>query len=102
MIFLLLNIFLLVVTRVINSCNVNLSSFFFIRITAILFIYAGILYLNILYIQSIESGIELYSGLFQVTSIPQYFEIFFNYFINYNFILFCIISLLIFYLYLIT
>ena len=71
-----ISILILIVARAINSCNINLSSIFFIRITSIIFIYAGILSLNILYIQSIGSGIGIYSGLFQVTSISQYFEIF--------------------------
>src|SRR6266550_720788 len=41
-----------------------------------IFIYAGALSFNTLYIQSIGSGIGIYSGLFHVTQISQIIEIF--------------------------
>ena len=53
-----------------------ISPILFSRITAIVFIYAGALSLNALYIQSIGSGIGIYSGLFQVTTISQLLDTF--------------------------
>ena len=47
-----------------------------IRISPIILIYAGALALNAFYIQSIGSGIGVYSGLFQVTSISQLLDVF--------------------------
>ena len=46
------------------------------RISAIILLYAGALAFNAYYIQSIGSGIGIYSGLFQVTLITQFFDIF--------------------------
>jgi len=48
----------------------------FQRLSTIILIYAGALSLNALYIQSIGSGIGIYSGLFHVTLISQFIEIF--------------------------
>ena len=53
------------------SFNKQLSSIFITRISAIIFIYSGALAFNALYIQSIGSGIGIYSGLFHVTIISQ-------------------------------
>jgi NADH-ubiquinone oxidoreductase chain 2 len=58
------------------SINKNLSPILFTRISSIIFIYAGALSFNALYIQSIGSGIGIYSGLFQVTLISQVLEVF--------------------------
>jgi len=46
------------------------------RISALILFYAGALTLNALYIQSIGSGIGIYSGLFQITVISQFFDLF--------------------------
>ena len=54
----------------------NISSLLFPKISSIIFIYAGALSLNALYIQSIGSGIGIYSGLFQITVISQLLDIF--------------------------
>ena len=53
------------------SLNQQLSSILITRISAIIFIYSGALAFNALYIQSIGSGIGIYSGLFHVTIISQ-------------------------------
>ena len=53
-----------------------ISSILFTRIAAIVFIYAGALSLNAFYIQSIGSGIGIYSGLFHVTSVSQLLDTF--------------------------
>lgn len=54
----------------------GLSPILITRLTSIIFIYSGALAYNALYIQSIGSGISLYSGLFQVTVLSQSFDIF--------------------------
>jgi NADH-ubiquinone oxidoreductase chain 2 len=46
------------------------------RIASIVFIYAGVLSFNTFYIQSIGSGIGVYSGLFQVTTVSQLMDTF--------------------------
>lgn len=56
---------------------IRISNIHFIRISAIILLLSGILSLNILYIQSIGSGIGIYSGLFQITNISQTIELFF-------------------------
>ena len=48
---------------------------YYIRISSIILLYAGVLSLNTFYIQSIGSGIGIYSGLFHVTQISQMIEV---------------------------
>ena len=60
----------------IPSLKIKYPPILFQRITSIILIYAGALSLNALYIQSIGSGIGIYSGLFHVTFISQILEIF--------------------------
>lgn len=71
-----ISLLILIVAIAIPSIRFNLSPNLFIRLTAIIFIYAGGLALNALYIQSIESGVGLYSGLFHVTVTSQIIDIF--------------------------
>jgi NADH-ubiquinone oxidoreductase chain 2 len=71
-----LSILILIVAKALPSCNTNLSPIIFTRISAIIFIYAGVLSFNTLYIQSIGSGIGIYSGLFHVTTVSQLIEVF--------------------------
>jgi NADH-ubiquinone oxidoreductase chain 2 len=71
-----ISILTLIVAKALPSLNSKLSSVYFTRISAIVFIYAGVLSFNTLYIQSIGSGIGIYSGLFQVTVISQFIEVF--------------------------
>lgn len=47
----------------------------FSRLTSIVFLYSGALSYNALYIQSIGSGLSLYSGLYQVTVLSQSFDL---------------------------
>ena len=54
----------------------SLSPVILTRISAIVFIYAGVLSLNALDIQSIGSGIGIYSGLFHVTTVSQLIDTF--------------------------
>jgi NADH-ubiquinone oxidoreductase chain 2 len=60
----------------ISSLKDKIHPIIFQRISSIILIYAGALSLNALYIQSIGSGIGIYSGLFHVTFISQLLEIF--------------------------
>jgi NADH-ubiquinone oxidoreductase chain 2 len=72
-----ISILTLIVAKALPSLNNNLSSIYFTRISAIIFIYAGVLSFNSLYIQSIGSGIGIYSGLFHITQVSQLIEFFF-------------------------
>jgi NADH-ubiquinone oxidoreductase chain 2 len=53
------------------SLKSEIASLFIIRISAIIFIFSGALAFNAFFIQSIGSGIGIYSGLFHVTIISQ-------------------------------
>jgi len=72
-----ISILTLIVAKALPSLNNKLSSIYFTRISAIIFIYAGVLSFNSLYIQSIGSGIGIYSGLFHITQVSHLIEIFF-------------------------
>jgi NADH-ubiquinone oxidoreductase chain 2 len=56
--------------------NKQISSILLNRISSIILIYSGALSLNAFYIQSIGSGIGIYSGLFHVTQFSQFFDFF--------------------------
>ena len=71
-----LNILILIVAIALPSINQNIRSILYVRISSIILIYAGALALNAFYIQSIGSGIGVYSGLFQVTTISQLLDFF--------------------------
>ena len=58
------------------SINKYISPILFTRISSIVFIYAGALSFNAFYIQSIGSGIGIYSGLFHVTAVSQLLDTF--------------------------
>ena len=69
-----ISILILIVAIALPSFNKQLSPVLFTRISSIIFIYAGALSFNALYIQSIGSGIGIYSGLFHVTFVSQLIE----------------------------
>ena len=71
-----ISILILIVAMAIPSINKQISPILFTRITSIVFIYAGALAFNAFYIQSIGSGIGIYSGLFHVTSVSQLLDTF--------------------------
>jgi NADH-ubiquinone oxidoreductase chain 2 len=71
-----ISILILIVAIALPSFNKQLSPILFTRISSIIFLYAGALSFNALYVQSIGSGIGIYSGLFHVTLVSQYLEIF--------------------------
>ena len=66
----------LIMVMAIPSLKNKISPILFQRMSSIILIYAGALSLNALYIQSIGSGIGIYSGLFHVTFISQLLDIF--------------------------
>lgn len=70
------SILILIVAIALPSFNKQISPILFTRISSIIFLYAGALSLNALYIQSIGSGIGIYSGLFHVTFVSQLLEVF--------------------------
>nr|YP_009710819.1 NADH dehydrogenase subunit 2 [Paxillus involutus]QFZ98768.1 NADH dehydrogenase subunit 2 [Paxillus involutus] len=71
-----ISLLILIMAIAIPSIRFNLSPNLFIRLTAIIFIFAAGLACNSLYIQSIESGLGIYSGLFHVTVTSQFIDIF--------------------------
>ena len=71
-----ISLLILIVAIALPSINKNITPILYSRISAIVFIYAGALSLNALYIQSIGSGIGIYSGLFHVTTISQLLDTF--------------------------
>lgn len=70
------SILILIGAIALPNINKQLSPVVFHRITAIIFIYAAALSFNAFYIQSIGSGIGIYSGLFHVTYTSQLIDIF--------------------------
>ena len=72
---LLLSIFILLLWISVNYNQVT-NSLYHLRISLLIFALTGVLSFNSLYIQSIGSGMGIYSGLFQVTAVTQYFDIF--------------------------
>jgi NADH-ubiquinone oxidoreductase chain 2 len=55
---------------------IQISTIHFTRVSAIIFIFSGVLTFNTFYIQSIGSGLGIYSGLLQINIINQTMEIF--------------------------
>ena len=74
-----ISILTLIVAKALPSIYKNIANTYFIRISAIVFVYAGVLSFNTLYIQSIGSGIGIYSGLFHVTNISLLIEFFLSF-----------------------
>jgi len=71
-----ISILILIVAIALPSFKKQISSALFTRISSIIFLYAGALSFNAYYIQSIGSGIGIYSGLFHVTIVSQILEVF--------------------------
>jgi NADH-ubiquinone oxidoreductase chain 2 len=71
---LFISLLILIVAMALHSKYI--TPILFTRIVAIIFIYSGALSLNALYIQSIGSGIGIYSGLFHVTTVSQLLDTF--------------------------
>lgn len=60
----------------VTSARGGISPLLISRLTSISFLFSGALAYNALYIQSIGSGLSIYSGLFQVTALSQSFDLF--------------------------
>ena len=71
---LFISLLILIVAMALHSKYI--TPILFTRIGAIVFIYSGALSFNALYIQLIGSGIGIYSGLFHVTTVSQFLDIF--------------------------
>jgi NADH-ubiquinone oxidoreductase chain 2 len=71
-----ISILIFIVALSLPSLKTQLSPSFFIRTSSITFIYAAVLAFNTVYIQSIGSGIGIYSGLFLISSFSQSFDTF--------------------------
>ena len=69
-------ILILIVAKALPGLNTRISSIHVTRITTIVFLFSGALTLNSLNIESLGSGIGIYSGFYQVTTISQLIEIF--------------------------
>src|SRR6267154_4696037 len=71
------SILILITAKALPSLNRNIPSIYFTRISSLIFIYAGLLTINSLYMhESIGSGIAIYSGLFQITPVSILLESF--------------------------
>lgn len=68
-----ISILILIVAIALPSINKNIRTILYVRISSIIFIYAGALAFNAFYIQSIGSGIGVYSGVL-FAFISQYFN----------------------------
>ena len=72
---LLLSIFILIMAIALNYKHV-LNSYLFIRIGFIIFALTGAISFNTLYLNNIGTGMGIYSGLFQITTLTQFFDLF--------------------------
>ena len=72
-----ISILILIVAKALPVLNTNISSVHFYRSTSIVFIVTGFLSINSLYLETIGTGIGIYSGLYHVTQITQFIETFF-------------------------
>lgn len=73
---LFITIISLIVAKALPVLNTQITSPQFTRITTISLIFSGLISLNTLNLETIGSGIGIYSGLFHITVISQIFEIF--------------------------
>jgi NADH-ubiquinone oxidoreductase chain 2 len=71
-----ISILTLIVAKALPVLNTNISSVHFTRITSIVFLITGYLIINSLNLESIDSGLSIYSGLFHITQITQILELF--------------------------
>lgn len=71
-----ISLLIIIVAIALPSIKTHLSPVLLTRITSIILFYSGALAFNAFYIQSIGSGVGVYSGLFHVTTISQQLDIF--------------------------
>jgi len=70
------SIIILIVAKALPVLNTKIYSIHVTRITTIVFLFSGALTFNTLNLENLGSGIGVYSGFFQVTTISQLIEIF--------------------------
>ena len=75
MIFISIMIFSVVLTN--SELKKGLAPLLMIRLSSLVFIISALISGNLLYLAQINSGIGIYSGLFHVSTVSQFFEIFF-------------------------
>ena len=75
-----ISLLILIVAIALPSLNKYFSPILLTRIVSIVFIYAGALSLYAFYIQSIGSGVGIYSELFHNTAVSQYLDTFISVF----------------------
>jgi len=73
---LFLSLLTLIVAMALPNLNIGLHPVLITRLTTLIFVYSALLSLNVSFIQSIESGIGIYSGLFHVSTISQLLDTF--------------------------
>ena len=71
-----ISLLILIVVIAIKSIYKQFSPTIIVRITGLIFIYAGALSLNALYFQYLGSGIGIYAGLFEISTVSQLFDLF--------------------------
>src|SRR3954462_9081649 len=71
-----ISILTLIVAKALPVLSTNISNAHFTRITSIVFFFSSLLILNSLNLESIGSGLGIYSGLFHITQITQILEFF--------------------------
>jgi NADH-ubiquinone oxidoreductase chain 2 len=71
-----LAIITIIVALALPSIKKNLQPLLLIRISTLVFLFSALISFNIYYLNIINSGIGIYSGLFKVSTINQLFEIF--------------------------
>jgi len=71
-----ITILTLIVAISLQNTNLKISPVLFGRLTSIFLLYSAFLSFNVLYIESIGSGIGLYSGLYLVSPLSQSIDVF--------------------------
>ena len=72
-----ISILVYIMALAISYSNKNeINNLIYIRISSIVFIFAGILSINIFYTGPIGYGIGIYGGLFQITNFSSFADIF--------------------------
>lgn len=72
----IITILTLIVAISLQNVNNKISPILFARLTSIFFLFSAFLSFNVLYLKAVGSGIGIYSGFYQVTTISQSIEIF--------------------------
>jgi len=71
-----ISILTLIVAKALPVLSTNISNIHFTRITSIVFFFTSLLILNSINLESIGSGLGIYSGFFHITQITQILEFF--------------------------